>query len=192
MTKVTQFIKKSQVDGQTGEILSETTTTSWNAGKEPDFVKIYLDNIVFLSEIPKWVSKVLYELLKSVTYAEKGQHIVVNPAYKRVLAETLGMKPQSVTNAINQLEKENILFKKDIGYYQLNPQFFGKGEWKNIAKLRYEIELSSEGKKLRLVETTEENAETKLPVEEELELDAAQSFYDEFEESRENDDDRVY
>lgn len=152
MPKITQLQVERVIDNETGEIKSETTTTSWSAGKEPDFIKVYLDNIIFLAEIPKWISKVLYELLKAVTYANNGQYIVVNPAYKRVLGEVLDMKPQSVTNAINQLEKENILFKKDTGYYQLNPHYFGKGEWKDIAKLRYEIELSAEGKRLRLID----------------------------------------
>lgn len=92
----------------------------------------------------------MYELIKGVTYANKGQFIIINSGYKRIVAESLGIKQQSVTNAVNQLVKKNILIKKETGVFLLNPQFFGKGEWKDISKIRYEVELSSEGKVVRL------------------------------------------
>ncbi|WP_323861713.1 helix-turn-helix domain-containing protein, partial [Xenorhabdus doucetiae] len=64
---------------------------------------------MFIAEISGWVSKIMYELIKSITYANKGQFIIVNAGYKRILAENLGIKPQSVTNAINDLVKKGIL-----------------------------------------------------------------------------------
>lgn len=123
-----------------------------NYEKEPDYIKIYLDNIMFITEIPGWVSRIMYELIKTVSYANKGQFIIVNAGYKRILAENLGIKPQSVTNAINDLVKKEILIRKESGVFLLNPQYFGKGEWKDIAKIRYEIELSASGKTLKLKE----------------------------------------
>ena len=136
-----------------GMIVEETTATSFNFGKEPDYVKVYLDNIAVLAEIQGWISKVLYELIKGVTYANKGQYIIINAGYKRIVAESLGMKQQSITNAVNQLSKKNILIKKESGVFLLNPQFFGRGEWKDISKIRYEVELSAHGKVVNLKET---------------------------------------
>ncbi|PEO36976.1 replication/maintenance protein RepL [Bacillus wiedmannii] len=101
---------------------------TFNYGKEPDYIKVYLDNIMFIAEISGWVSKIMYELIKSVTYANKGQFIIVNAGYKRILAENLGIKPQSVTNAINDLVKKGILIRKESGVFLLNPQYFSKGE----------------------------------------------------------------
>ena len=157
MPKVT-MVESNTVTDENGEIKQQSRTVTWNYGKEPDYIKIYLDNIMFLAELQGWVSKVLYELIKSTSYADKGQLIIVNAGYKRIVAEKLDMKPQSITNAINYLVKNEILIKQEQGVFLLNPMFFGRGEWKDIAKIRYEIELSGKGKTLKLksLERTEE------------------------------------
>jgi hypothetical protein len=113
---------------------------------------------MFLAEISGWISKIMYELIKSVSYANKGQFIIINAGYKRIIASSLGIKLQSVTNAINQLVKKGILIKIESAVFQLNPQYFGKGEWKDISKIRYEVELNAKGKSIKLkeIETEEE------------------------------------
>jgi len=146
------MIETTQTVNSDGEKLEETKAITFNYGKEPDYIKVYLDNIMFLAEISGWIGKILYELIKSVSYADKGQFLIVNAGYKRILAENLGIKPQSVTNAINQLAKKGILIRKERGVFLLNPQYFGKGEWKDISKIRYEIELNAQGKSIRLTE----------------------------------------
>nr|WP_280166675.1 hypothetical protein [Priestia aryabhattai]MDH3129907.1 hypothetical protein [Priestia aryabhattai] len=72
MAKVSK-VETTKVVDMNGEITEETTSVSFNYGKEPDYVKVYLDNIVVLAETQGWISKVLYELIKGVTYANKGQ-----------------------------------------------------------------------------------------------------------------------
>jgi hypothetical protein len=159
--KASQIITQTVIDSETGEIKQQTESRTFTYGKEPDFIKVYLDNIMLLAEIPNWISKVLYELIKAVTYAEKGHFIVINPAYKRLIAENLGMKTQSVTNAINTLSKQNILIKRDRGLYLLNPHYFGRGDWKDIARIRYEIELTPTGKRITKAEIENEEPTTK-------------------------------
>ncbi|MHB0803751.1 replication/maintenance protein RepL [Bacillus thuringiensis] len=166
MPKVS-MVETTKIMNTNGEKVEETKTMILNYGKEPDYIKIYLDNIMFIAEIPGWVSRIMYELIKTVSYANKGQFIIVNAGYKRILAENLGIKPQSVTNAINDLVKKDILIRKESGVFLLNPQYFGKGEWKDIAKIRYEIELSAHGKTLKLkeiqkIEDCEEQENTHL------------------------------
>ncbi|MBG9533515.1 hypothetical protein ABE48_20710 [Bacillus thuringiensis] len=155
------IIKTTKIVNTDGEKLEETKTMIFNYGKEPDYIKVYLDNIMFLAEISGWISKIMYKLIKSVSYANKGQFIIVNAGYKRILAKNLGIKPQSVTNAINHLIKKGILIRKESRVFLLNPQYFGKGEWKDISKIRYEVELNSSGKTIRLkeIEKTEEEFE---------------------------------
>lgn len=99
-------VETTKVVDMNGEITEETTSVSFNYGKETDYIKVYLDNIVVLAEIQGWISKVLYELIKGVTYANKRQFIIINSGYKRIVAENLGIKQQSVTNAVNQLTKK--------------------------------------------------------------------------------------
>ncbi|KAA0784002.1 replication/maintenance protein RepL [Bacillus sp. BB56-3] len=152
------MVENTKIFNPDGEILEETKSVTFNYGKEPDYIKVYLDNIMFLAEISGWISKIMYELIKSVSYANKGQFIIINAGYKRIIASSLGIKLQSVTNAINQLVKKGILIKIESGVFQLNPQYFGKGEWKDISKIRYEVELNAKGKSIKLkeIETEEE------------------------------------
>lgn len=140
------------VDNQTGEITHEVETAVRAVEKEPNYVKLYLDQIVKLTEITGWTSNVLYELLGDSKYASDGQIIVVNSGYKEMVAEKLGIKKQSVTNAINALKKKDIIYKIKNGVFMLNPQIFGKGEWKDVKKLRYEVELSDVGTTITLKE----------------------------------------
>lgn len=154
MAKISMIERNKTVDSN-GEIIESSESTTFNFGKEPDYIKLYLDDIMFIADISGWISKVMYKLIKSVSYADKGQYVIVNAGYKRIIADELGMKPQSVTNAINQLAKKKILIKKENGVFLLNPQFFGKGEWKDISKIRYEVELGEFGKQIKLLEKTE-------------------------------------
>lgn len=160
MPKITTMETTKVTDFSTGEVKEETTSFSWSAGKEPEYVKIYLENIMVLAEIQGWIGKIMYELIKSVSYADKGQYIIVNAGYKRILADNLEIKPQTVTNAINQLAKKRILLKKDRGVFQLNPQYFGKGDWKDISKIRYEVELGENGKTVKLIEAEEKESDS--------------------------------
>lgn len=73
-----------------------------------------------------------------------------------MIAQKIEMKPQTITNGINELCKKQILIKKDHGIYQLNPYCFGKGNWKSISKLRYEVELSKDGAKIENIQLENE------------------------------------
>ncbi|WP_374148930.1 hypothetical protein [Priestia megaterium] len=44
-------VETTKVVDMNGEIMEETTSVSFNYGKETDYIKIYLDNIVVLAEI---------------------------------------------------------------------------------------------------------------------------------------------
>lgn len=148
---LTYLSEKKVVDVETGEIKHELETAIFKAEREPNYIKIYLEHIALLCDVPGWTSKILNELIKNATYANEGQLVIVNASYKRIIAQELGLKSaQIVTNAINELKKKKILLKKDNGVFMLNPQLFGKGEWQHVKKLRYEVEISELGTRMVL------------------------------------------
>jgi hypothetical protein len=53
------------------------------------------------------------------------------------------------------------LIKRDRGLYLLNPHYFGRGDWKDIARIRYEIELTPTGKRITKAEIENEEPMTK-------------------------------
>ena len=125
-----------------GEIVESriNKTTTWRS--EPSYIKLYLQDILYLSDMPKYHEKILFELLKYTCYADNdmGMQIILNSSIKKQIAENLRIKNvRSINNALSALVTGKILYRVDTGLYQLNPYLFGKGNWQDVGKLRTEI-----------------------------------------------------
>lgn len=131
------------VNVETGEVKSSVQESI--VAKEPDFVKLYLADLVMVNNIPKWVTGILWELLKRMAY---GNEIVLNSSIKKRIALELNIVPKTIDNALVTFVKKNILIRKDTGVYLANPYLFGKGDWNSIRKIRLQVEYSSLGKNL--------------------------------------------
>lgn len=174
MAKITNSIQK-QIINEDGEILRSEEEKTINWGSEPNYVKLYLDNILYLSDLPKGLNSVLASLLKRMSY---GNQLVINAALKRQIAEEIGLSVSSINNAITKFVKGNLLERIDTGLYLVNPHLFGKGEWKNIAKIRLNVTFDSRGKTMMAeIERLEEKNKYALTESEEKELDEMQALY---------------
>lgn len=141
MPKIYQSIETSEFNNN-GKLVSKRANHTLSWGNEPPYIKLYLQDILYLTDIPNKHESVLYQLLKRITYAgeENGMEVVVNSSLKRRIAKELGFKNiGSISNALTDLVKGKILIRKDVGIYQFNPYFFGKGDWQDISRLRLEI-----------------------------------------------------
>jgi len=132
MAKITNTIEKQIVD-ENGQVRESETTKTINWGKEPNYVKVYLEDILYLSDLPKGYNSVLWAFIKRMGY---GNQLVLNAALKRMIAEEVNLSVSSVNNALTKFVKGNLLSRIDTGIYLVNPQLFGKGEWKDISKIR--------------------------------------------------------
>lgn len=135
-TKNTYFAKINinEFDEQTNEVSS----ISSKIPTEPNFIKLYLNDIVVLKGIQPAYKDVLYHLLKLVKYED---YIITLTKFDKLrIAKACGMsgeKPdQQVSNAIGKLKKAGILFaivdkngKIERGAFEINPYLFGKGNW---------------------------------------------------------------
>lgn len=119
----------------------EDLTVNW--GREPNYIKLYLDTVLYLKDLPKGLNTILYALLKRMSY---GNQLVLNAALKRQIAKEIELSVSSINNAITKFVKGELLERIDTGLYRVNPHIFGKGEWKDIAKIRLEVFFDSEGK----------------------------------------------
>lgn len=125
--------------------------------KEPAFVKVYLKNVLALSDIKGSYNSLLYALLKRATYAGNGENggmeVVLNSSIKKRIMEEIGVKNiGSIANGIAALVKGEILYRVDSGVFQLSPYIFGKGDWKEVSALRLTVEYREEtnGKKIKV------------------------------------------
>lgn len=143
--RINQIHESTVVDGQTGEIIQKETNISYSVSREPDYIKLYLRDVLYLKDMPQSLSRFLHSLLKRVTYASEqwGNCVVLNPAIRQAIQEECEYKSlQSVYNNTKKLVEGEILelLAKDV--YRLNPYLFGRGEWKDIKKIRAEVNYS--------------------------------------------------
>lgn len=154
MPKINQSIE-TEVFDSSGNMVSKRANKTLSWGAEPSFVKVYLQDVVFLSDLPSKHSSILYELLKRATYAgeKDGMQVIVNTYLKQKIQETIGFKNlSSINNAITDLVKGKILYRVGTGAYNFNAYLFGKGDWQDIARLRLEIDYNDiQGKTFKTV-----------------------------------------
>lgn len=136
--------ENTTIDVSTGEIIKQSTESI--VPKEPNFIKLYLEDLVMLKDVPKWVSGILYELLKRMNYQNE---IVLNSEIKRRIAGELEIVPKTIDNALVTFVKKKILIRTGKGIYIANPYLFGKGDWNNVRGIRLSVSYSlGEGKTL--------------------------------------------
>lgn len=121
------------IDYTTGEVTSRSVTKRFR-GDEPNYIKIYLEDVSYLHGLPTSTSDLLQELLKYVTYGT--QEIGLTATFKKRIAENTGMAMQTLNNKLQDLLKAGILDRVATGTFVLNPYLFGKGDWKTINELR--------------------------------------------------------
>lgn len=140
-TKVTR--ETIVVDSETGEVKS--TQRESIVQKEPDYVKLYLADLAMINDIPKWVTGILFELIKRMNYENE---IILNSVIKKRIATELGIVTQTIDNALGTFVKKQILVRVGVGVYLANPYLFGKGDWNGIRKIRLTIGYSERGKEI--------------------------------------------
>lgn len=154
--KITKEITQKIIDQTTGELLVEMNTEEAYVSKEPDFIKLYLDNILMINNLPNGLQKSLNVLLKRMGY---DNIVVLNAYIKKQMAEDLGYKSvQPLNNNISKLVQEGIMTRKGTGTYEMNPFLFGRGTWDNIKRIRLELVFEN-GKITQKAEIEKDDAE---------------------------------
>lgn len=145
ITSTTQ-IETFAVDTETGlmsDTVRQTATVEKTIEAEPAFVKLYLDDVTRLNDLPKSASGILYELIKLMTYENM---IVLNQFVRKKIAESLETTDGYIYKTINTLIKRGLLQKIGCNTYLVNPYVFGKGKWADVKGIRVTIEYDANGK----------------------------------------------
>lgn len=140
----------TELDGDTGEIKKRVNTVVKAFNVEPDYVKVYLQDICYFNDIPKSQMDVLFHLLKHLNYENC---IVITSRIRKEIAERLNIGPQTLSNKINKLAKSQMIKIVGRNEYEVNPNFFGRGEWQKVMSRRetgdftLEIKYDKDGKR---------------------------------------------
>ena len=141
-------ITKELINGEI-KITKEKTKSRTVHETEPHFVKLYINDICKLNDIPKLGNAVLNELLPLMNYQNE---IVLNAGVKRRIVESLNTSRASLDNSLTKLVKSDILRRVDTGIFKLNPFLFGKGSWGDIKNIRVEWNYGKEGRTISLID----------------------------------------
>lgn len=139
MSTLVQQHTTHTVNNETGEVTETTRSRSFKAESEPNYVKLYIQDISYLNNLPVGTDKIIYALLPYVNYE---QEIYINSHNKKIIANELGVSVGHVSNRISKLAKLEVLIRVDRGVYELNTYLFGKGSWKDILKHRNDLSIS--------------------------------------------------
>lgn len=134
-----------------GEVVQEVRSQMIQVEREPDYVKLYISDILRLQDIPKSGNEILLAMLKRMTY---NNDIALYAPVKREIANELGVKEVTISKAIELFTERSILLRKDRGLYIINPYFFGRGKWEEIRKIRLQILYTKEGRMILKTEFT--------------------------------------
>lgn len=105
---------------------------------EPAYVKLYLHDISSILKLGRNVDKILYSLLKWMTY---DNMLMVHPVMKKQIASELGYTVKTVSTYIETLAKGGIMVRVSRGVYQVNPYLIAKGFWKEVSEMRKNFSL---------------------------------------------------
>ena len=129
--------------GPDGEILDqyhdESKTVKTIHTAEPNYIKLYVQDILYMSDVPKQYAALTYALLKYCSYADSklGQVVGLTSLIRDMILQELGWeKRQTLNNALAALVKGNIIKRLAKDTYQLNPYLFGKGNWVDVDRIR--------------------------------------------------------
>ena len=156
--KVSQSRVTETVDLDTGEIKQQVSTSTFGVDKEPPYIKMYIDDIARLKDLPPGMNRILLELIKSMGYNN------VIPAYKPIkmmICDRLGIKMDYMNKAITKFHKKGLLIRVHRGIYIADPELFARGKWEDIQNLRLSIDYKQDGKK-KLSSNLSEEVQLKL------------------------------
>ena len=63
---INQIVENKVINSNTGEVEITETRTNLTVSKEPNYIKIYLDDIVYFSQLPSSSSGILFINLYSI------------------------------------------------------------------------------------------------------------------------------
>lgn len=172
MPKIKQSVIERVVD-ENGNEREKRSNQTLDWGKEPPYVKMYLDTVLYLKDLPKGYNAILLSFLKHMSYADSSdpQVIYINSAMKKKIAKDLDVSLSRINNAITDLVKGEVFERIDTGAYRVNAHLFGKGEWQDIARLRLEVIFDSNGKTIMGTVEKKTNKKSDLQCEGQTDID---------------------
>lgn len=141
--KIIRETTENIVNHETGEVTETKSIKEKNISREPDYIKLYIADLIKLNDLPKSTSNILYSLLRNMTY---DNEIIIIASLKRKISKELNISVETINKAVQKLNKNGIITRIDSGLYSVNPYLFGRGSWNDIRELRMKVVYNKDGR----------------------------------------------
>ncbi len=142
MSTIKSFKETTTTIDETGKELTtvKESTTKYEKCSEPDYIKLYTKVWCEFNEIPNQWRPLFFELIARMTYAdstdlEHSQIVATGGMTREAICKALGWKPNMYQKGLKALKDAGAIKQKMKGFYQINPNYAGRGEWKYNPRL---------------------------------------------------------
>lgn len=143
----TKKLAKTEVvlqSDENGEQIASIQTNTFIAESEPQYVKLYIQDIGKLNNISGKSNEVLFEFIKLMSY---NNMILAYKPVKQMIARSLNISLHTVDKSVKEFKKKGLFISVARGIYMADPKLFGKGKWSDIKNLRLIIDYNDDGTK---------------------------------------------
>lgn len=131
----------------TGEITFDSKYSVTAINNEDDYIKVYryLNTVFAFKGINQSYIPILMEISNYMSYADKGQEVILTKYFKDKIADAVGVSTKRVNDVITGLKKADVLrpVPDSRGVYAVNPFIIGRGKWSDIKELRAQFDYNS-------------------------------------------------
>ena len=161
---------EEKIDNITGEITTTVNSFLQKVNTKDDFIKLFTENISFLvSDLSGSALKVLLLIIRNINYQNIFQY---NSEFVNYFESKKILGKSSVYNAMNELEKKNVILKitkeqrEEFGVlgaksFIINPNIIGKGSFRDLKELRQTVTRTFNFDKLEMKQETQIEAKYK-------------------------------
>lgn len=130
---------------ETGEITYDSKYSVTAIDNEEDYIKVYkyLNTIFAFKGINSALIPTLMEICNYMSFADKGQEVILNKHIKEQMSISLGIGIPQIERNITMLKKADILRPVARSVYAVNPFIVGRGKWSDIKELRAQFDYNS-------------------------------------------------
>lgn len=126
-------ISERIVTNEHGEVLRDERERVLRLPQEPEYVKLYLQDLATVLDVPVGPQALLISLVRKIDW--EGL-ISLSPSSRERLAMQLGIKMHTLANYLTVLCERGILRRVGRGEYEMDPHIMAKGDWSSINKRR--------------------------------------------------------
>jgi hypothetical protein len=130
--KIVQITERTTVT-EAGEVIREDRERILRLPQEPEFIKLYLQDLGAILDVPAGPQTVLLALMRKLDW--EGM-ITLSPAARSRIADSLKIKAHTLANYITTLCDKHIIRRVGRGEYEVNPHLMAKGDWNEVMKRR--------------------------------------------------------